>query len=239
MNKNNFTELYKALTTDKLLDIIDNPNDYQSLAVESAKLELERRQLTEEELETAKAIQTEKQREKADKLQKNKDIENKFKSIGLSVADGLNRIQKETPTTDKQIKFISLFVGAIFLFQLVKEFNTLTYFFVYNGNWDMSMLSYLLFFFILPTGGVSFWLRKTFGWILLTFYFSYTTIVAILLLLSQLGTESTSDFALDNFLPTFSPIIYIVAFIIYGCATISMLRENIRKIYKLRGKKCF
>ncbi|MDQ8004017.1 MAG: hypothetical protein REI64_04390 [Pedobacter sp.] len=237
MNENNFTELYKTWTIDKLLDIIDNPNDYQSLAVESAKLELERRQLTKEELETAQAVQKEKQREKADKSQNTKDIEDKFKSIGLSVVDKLNPIQKETPTTDKQIKFISFFVGGLFLFQLFKEFNTLTYFFVYDGNWDMSMLSYLLFFFILPTGGISFWLRKTFGWMLLTFYFSYTTIAAILLLSSQLNTEKTNSVALDKLLPTFSPMIYIGAFIIYGFATISMSRENIREIYKIERQR--
>jgi len=237
MNKNNFTELYKTLPIDKLLDIIDNPNDYQILAVETAKLELDNRQLSIDELETAKAIQADKQKEKANKLQKTKAIEDKFKSVGSSLADKLNPIQKEPPTIDRQIILISLFVGGLFFYQIYKEFNILTYFFVYDGKWDASMVFYLLFFSILPIGGILFWLKKTYGWILLTLYFSYNTAGAVLLFFSQLNRQPIGNVALDNLFPTVSPVIYIGTFLIYGFATISMSKKNIREIYAINKQK--
>ncbi|MBL7777487.1 MAG: hypothetical protein JNK66_04205 [Chitinophagales bacterium] len=116
MTDNPFIQRYKTTDTSELLDIIDRPSDYQPLAVEAARLELDSRQLTQEQLADAKAKQDLRRQDKASKQQKVKDIEDKFKSVGSSLADTFSPIQKETPTTDKFIKLISLFIGGLFLY---------------------------------------------------------------------------------------------------------------------------
>jgi len=97
MNGNNFTELYKTWTTDKLLDIVDNPSDYQKLAVDTARLELDSRQLSAEQLEEAKIIQANRHKVIADKQQENKAIEDKVKSVGSSLVNAFYPIQKAPP----------------------------------------------------------------------------------------------------------------------------------------------
>ena len=55
MAQNQFTEIYKTLSTIQLIAIIDNPADYQPLAVATAKAELDSRKLSAQEIESVKA----------------------------------------------------------------------------------------------------------------------------------------------------------------------------------------
>ena len=155
MTGNNFATLYKTWTTGKLLDIVDHPDDYQTLAVEAARLELGSRQLTQEQLTEAKAEQDLRRKDKASKQQKAKDIENKVKSVGSSLVDTFNPIQRDAPSSDKFIKLISFFLGALFLYQLYKEFNLLGFMITDDSDdWDFSMIFYFLPMILLPTASL-------------------------------------------------------------------------------------
>ncbi len=240
MNDNNFTTLYKTWTTDKLLDIVDNPTDYQPLAVEAARQEIDSRQLTQEQLTDAKAEQDLRRQDKASKQQKIKDIEEKFKSVGSALADTFNPIQKDTPTTDKFIKLISLFIGGLFLYQLYKEFDMLKFMFTDDGGkWDFSMVLYFAPFIILPTAGLLFWFRKKIGWALTTIYFSYTAAGAILLFVSALNRQPTGNQALDTLFPVVSPTVYVGTFLLFGGLTWTLCKENMREVYQVDKKSMF
>lgn len=240
MNENNFTTLYKTWTTDKLLDIVDNSNDYQPLAVEATRLEIDSRQLTEEQVAEAKAGQDLRRQDKANKQQKVKDIEDKFKSVGSSLADTFNPIQNNTPTTDKFIKLISLFIGGLFLYQLYKEFGMLKFMFTDDGGkWDFSMVLYFLPFIILPTTGFLLWLRKKIGWTLATIYFSYTAAGAIPMFIMELNRKPTGVPALDRLFPATSPAVYIGTLLVFGGLTWTLCKENIREVYQVDNKSMF
>lgn len=240
MNENSFTTLYKTWTTDKLLDIVDNPSDYQPLAVEAARLEIDSRQLTQEQLIDAKVEQDLRRQDKANKQQKVKDIENKFKSVGSSLDDTFNPIQKETPTTDKFIKLISLFIGGLFLYQLYKEFGMLKFMFTDDGGkWDFSMVLYFFPFIILPTAGLLFWFRKKIGWTLATIYFSYTAAGAIPMFIVDLNRQPTGVPALDTLFLTTSPIHYIGSLLVFGGLTWTLCKENMREVYQVDKKSMF
>lgn len=234
MNDNNFTTLYKTWTTDKLLDIVDNPNDYQPLAVEAARLELDSRQLTQEQLANAKAEQDLIRQDKANKQQKVKDIEDKVKSVGSSLVDNFNPIQKETPTTDKYIKIISLFLGGLFLYQLYKEFGLLKFMLTEDdGKWDFSVVIFILPFIVLPTAAILFWLRKKFGWTLAAMFFSYTAGGAVVMFVKELNRKPSGIPALDTLFPTTSPTVYIGTVILFGGMLWVMCKDEIKEIYKI------
>jgi len=240
MSDNNFTTLYKTWTADKLLDIVDCPNDYQPLAVEAARLELGSRQLTQEQLANAKAEQDLRRQYKSNNQQKVKNIENKIKSIGSALADNFNPIQNETPTTDKYIKFISLFLGGLFLYQLYKESGLLMFMLTEgDGKWDFSTVLYFLPFIVLPTAAVLFWLRKKFGWTLATLFLSYMAIGAIPIFLSTHNRQPTGNFALDTLFPVISPTVYVGTFLLFGGATLVMCKENIREVYGIDRRAMF
>lgn len=234
MSNDNFRDLYKTWTTDKLLDIIDNPDEYQPLAVEAARHELDSRQLSVEQLDSAKNIQTERQRQKDDKQRKTKEADDKIKSIGLSLADTLNPILKEGDNTDKIIKLISIFLGGLFLYRLYSEFGMLKFMLTdSSARWDFSMVLYFLPLIILPTAGLLMWLRKPFGWTLTTFFFSFTAVGAIPLFLSAFGRYSTGNETLDTLFSVESPSVHVGTFILFGAATWAMTKDNIREVYNV------
>lgn len=223
-----------------LLDIIDNPSNYQPLAVEAARFEIDSRQLTREQLSDAKAKQDLRRQDKANNQQKFKDIENKVKSVGSSYADTFNLIQKETPTTDKFIKLISLFIGGLFLYQLFKEFDMLKFMLTDDGGkWDFSIVLYFLPFIILPSAGLLFWFRKKIGWTLATIYFSYTAAGAVPLFIVELNRKPTGMPALDTLFPTTSPIVYIGTLLLFGGLTWTLCKENMREVYQVDKKSMF
>jgi hypothetical protein len=234
MSDNNFRALYKTWTNDKLLDIIDNQHEYQPSAVEAARHELDSRQLSVEQLDAAKTTQTERQKQKEGKQRRAKEVDNKIKSIGLSLADILNPIQKEGDNTDKIIKLVSLFLGGLFLYRIYTEFGLLKFMFTdSSAKWDFTMVFYFLPLIILPTAGLLMWLRKTFGWTLTTFFFSYTAVGAIPLFLLTLNRHPTGNEALDTLFPVVSPLVHVGTFILFGSATWVMTKDNIRDVYKV------
>jgi hypothetical protein len=222
------------------LDIVDNPSDYQPLAVEAARLEIESRQLSQEQLSEAKREQDFRRQVKANKQQKAKETEGKFKSVAFSFANTFNPIQKETPTTEKLIKLITLFVGGLFLYQLYEEFDQISFMFNKDASkWDFIMVLYFLSLIILPIAGLLFWFRKKIGWMLTTIYSSYTAAGAIPLFVMELNRQPTGIPAIDALFPTTSPTLYIGTLLIFGGLTWTLCKENIREVYQVDKKSMF
>jgi hypothetical protein len=204
------------------------------LAVEAARHELYSRQLCVEQIYAAKTTQTERQKQKEDKQRRTKGVDDKIKSNGLSLADTLNPIQREGDNTDKIIKLVSLFLGGLFLYRLYAEFELLKFMLTdSSAKWDFTMVLYFLPLVILPTAGLLMWLRKTFGWKLTTFFFSYTAVGAIPLFLSTLSRHSTGNEAFDTLFPVGSPLVHVGRVFLFGAATWVMTRDNIREIYNV------
>lgn len=240
MTDNPFIQRYKTTDTSELMEIIDRSSDYQPMAVEAARLELDNRQLTQEQLADAKTKQDLRRQEKASKQQKVKDIEDKFTSVVSSLADTFSPIKKESPTTDNFIKIISLFIGGLFLYQLYKEFGMLKFMFISDGGkWDFSMVLYFLPFIILPTAGLLFWFRKKIGWTLTAIYSSYTAAGTIPMFIMELNLKPTGFPALDGLFPTTSPTVYIGTLLVFGGLTWTLCKENMREVYQVDKKSMF
>jgi hypothetical protein len=156
-----FSEKFKTYSNVDLLRVIENPDDYQPQAVETAKNVFADRQLSEMEIETAKdELEVEKQG-KLIKEQQKRAVEDKVKNIGKSVFDHINPMQKETPTSEKTIRIISILLGGLFLFQLYKEFGMLKFMFTDSyAEWDFSMVLYFFPLIIIPTATILFYMRK-------------------------------------------------------------------------------
>jgi hypothetical protein len=234
MSDNNFRALYKTWTSDKLLGIIDKQDEYQTSAVEAARHELDSRQLSAEQLHEAKTTKTERQKQREYNERGAKGVVDKIKSIGLSLADTLNPIQREGDNTDRIIKLFSLFLGVLFLYRLYAEFGLLKFMLTdSSAKWDFTIVFYFLPLVILPTAGLLMWLRKTLGWKLSTFFFSYSAVGAIPLFLSTLSRHSTGNDALDTLFPVGSPLSHVGRLFLFGAATWVMTKDNIREIYNV------
>lgn len=204
---NEFTERYKQETNTELLRIIEKSDDYQPLAVEVAKTELDSRNLTVSELNSAKEELRLERQDSEQKEQKKQERINKVRNIAI---DNLNPIQESPIKTDRLINLISILFGGIALYQIIKEFGMLKFMFSGQGEWDFSMVLYFLPLVMIPTASILFWLRKKFGWILLNFYLCFSAVNSISLILMTWNMKPTGNAALDSLFPVTSPIVYIM-----------------------------
>jgi hypothetical protein len=217
-----------------LLKIIDNPNDFQPLAVETAKNIFASRQLSTEDIEIAKSELAMLQQEKEVQDEKKKVLENKVKNIGSSLIDTLNPIQSTAPTTDKIIKIISIVFGGLFIFMLFREFGIIKFMFTDNeAQWDFSMVLYFLPLIILPAAVILFYTRKKLGWTLVAIFLTYFLVNTIVPFLIELNRQSSGFSSLNNLFPATSIATFIGTIIFYGGTLVIISKENIRKIYAI------
>ena len=140
---NDFNEKYNSYNNSELLKIIDCPNDYQPLAVQTAKDILESRHLTDQEIEIAKKEIAAQQQQKEEQNQKKKDIENKVKGWGTNFIDAINPIQTTIRTTDKTILITSIVLGLLTIKKYYQKFGSIKWMLTDSeSHWDLSTLIY-------------------------------------------------------------------------------------------------
>jgi len=230
MNDTSFGNLYKTWPTDQLLDIVDNPDDYQQAAVIAARLEISSRQLTAAQLTTAKNIQAARQQEELDKKENAQIIEEKLKSVASSVTDTFKPIHNQEPGTDRYILLISIFIGGLFVYEVYSQFAFLSFMFSDMKSWDFASMLYFLPLLLLPLSALLFWFRIKTGWLLATLYFSYSATGNIPLLLSAFERQPTSS-NLDIIFPAISPVVYAGSLLLFSSATWIMCKKSIREVY--------
>jgi hypothetical protein len=236
MTPNDFSDYYKTISNAELLSILDNQEGYQPLAIEAAKKEFEKRQLTKQEISEARQPLITKQLEKEKQKNKIRVVENKVRSVRNTLADTLNPVQKDAPTTEKLIRTISIAFIALFLFKIISDFRMLSAMIKDIARFDSSSFLYFLPFVILPLASVTFWMRKTIGWMLSAFFIIYSTIEVIWVFFEDLSWKPTGT-SFDKLFPTTSPGVYIIQMLFLSGMLYIISKANIREVFKINRQR--
>ena len=234
---NNFNEYYKTISNTELLDILENQESYQPLAVDAAKTEFENRQLPDQEISEAKEPLIAKQLENEKQKDKAKAIEDRVKNVGNSLVDTLKPIQKETPSTDKLIRIITLVFGGLFIYQIISDYRMLTLMIKDIARFDFSSFLYFLPLVVLSTATFTFWKRKTIGWIILSFFLTYSAFGALWGIWESITRKSSGLAGFDNLFPRPSPMTYIIQLCFLGGTLYILSKPNIREVFKIEKQK--
>lgn len=119
MSENNFAELYKTWSIDQLLSVVDNPDHYEPSALEAAEIELKSRQLTTEELTTARHVLNQREAEK----ETNFDTIKAKEQWVITGRFDTPRVQ----VVKRSIVRISFFTGILIVFKGYNFFPALVY----------------------------------------------------------------------------------------------------------------
>ena len=234
---NNFNEFYKTISDTELLSILDNPDDYQAVAVEAAKKEFSNRQLSETEIQEARQPLIAKQLQKEKEREKVKAVETKIKAAGRTFIDTINPIQSEIPSTEKTIRLIVIIFSGIFLYQFTTGFRDNMAYIKDIPRLPFESISILLPQILLPIATIAFWKRKTLGWILLTAFLTFSAVGAMWLLFQSFYWKPSGFAGLNNFFPRPSPTKYIIQ-LLFLVGTIYILsKTNIREVYSIDKQK--
>ena len=232
-----FSKYYKTISNTELVGILDNPSDYQPLAVEAAKQEFSSRRLSEVELQEARQPLIVKQEQKEKERQKVKTVETKIKTAGNTFIDTINPIQSEIPSTKKTIRLIVIVFGGVFLYQFIKDFRTHLAYVKDIPRFPFEGIIYLLPQILLPGAIVAFWKRKTFGWILLTIFLTFSAVGATWLLFQTFNWKPFGFAGLDNLFARPTPTTYIIQ-LLFLLGTLSILcKANLREVFSIDKQK--
>lgn len=227
MSENPFINKYKTLSNYELLDIVNKVDEYQPLAVEAAKQELNARNLSTDEYELAQRVLIESQSETSH-LTATERIIIRLKEVYNSITAQDRRL-----TPSGIIDIISIIIIVQFAYKIITSFSFLTLLIFDGGSWDISTLYYVLPFAILPIAGITLILRKQIGWILTVIHFCFLAASSIPILIFEIRMSQQESTILDSLFPSPSPISLILAFIIYSLLVWTMCKKNITTVFKI------
>jgi hypothetical protein len=234
---NDFIEYYKTISDTELLSILDNPQDYQALAIEAAKEEFANRQLSDTEIQEARQPLLAKQLQKEKEREKVKAVETKIKSAGHTFIDTINPIQSGIPSTEKTIRLIVIIFGAIFLYQFITDFRTNLAYIKDIPRFPFESIIILLPQVLLLIATITFGKRKTLGWTLLTVFLTFSAVGAMWLLFQSFNWKPSGFGGLDNLFPRPSPTTYIIQLIFLIGTMYVVCKTNIREVFSIDKQK--
>lgn len=176
---NKFKEKYKLLDNQRLLKIIADAENYESDAIEAAKKEIVKRQISQEEIDFIKEEIKEKKLKSEALQEKVKTVEEKAKAAGTEFLNTINPIQKEAQTTDRKINLIVIGLVILSSYQVFDAIGMLRNWFAYHFGIGsvFDVLFYVYFAVLILVTSILFWKRKKVGWVLLDIQLVYHTIL--------------------------------------------------------------
>jgi len=191
---NLFSERYKTYTTAELLKVIQNPGDYQLIAVNAAREELEYRNLSEEELMIAKSELDQEKQEEIRKKERRQALEESIREKGNVIADYINPIQKTKSRSGKLITSIFLVFMLISILQILTQYELIASLFTSPfSEWDFSVAVFLYPVIMTPLCAILFWRRLKIGWILFTVFLSSVITASLFMLVAYYLMELLLD----------------------------------------------
>jgi hypothetical protein len=234
---NNFKEYYKSISNTELLSILENPHQYQSLAVEAAKKEFSNRQLSDTEISEAKKPLIEKQLHTEKQKDKINAIEHKAKKILCTLLDTFNPIQSGIQSTEKIIRFIVIVFGGFSLYQIINDFKFHLASLMDFPRYPIEIILYFFPIVILPVATVTFWKRKSTGWVLLTIFMTFSVFSLFWLLILSFLWSPSGNSVLDNIISYPPPFKIFISLLFFTGTLFVICKQNIRNIFLISENK--
>lgn len=227
--QNQFSDTYKKLPTAKLLEIIENRKDYQSLAVETAKLELENRQLDKYDVEKIKNDVRQQNIEKQNLEVKAKEKRKEVISKAFKFLEYADPLVEKSP--DKSIIILIVLLSIMTLFKIAINASTIKYVFENDGIYgllfdldilEMIYLSITIFFL---------WRKSMTGWKMLFIWLSYHIIMTGVLTYYAFQFQDITG-PLASFITTPSVSTCIMLFVFYGGQLYYINKPTTKSLFK-------
>ena len=228
MTPNQFTDTYKRLSDEKLLDIIDNKSDYQPLAIETAIFELNSRHLTDKQISDAKQlnIDNKNKKAKADKIiQDHIETAKKTADKAFTLFDPF--IEK---TPERSIKVICLVLGILSIAKFISQYYYFKYMFTDANRLELADFFIFLEMLYLPITLVFLWRLKKIGRLLFSVWAIYNLLSAIGIFVLML-INSSSVYKSSLFTPQTDISTFVFTLLISGGLLYHINKKDIKVLF--------
>jgi hypothetical protein len=229
MTPNQYTDIYKRLSDEKLLLILDNKKDYQPLAIETAIHELNTRQLTDKEISDARQNNIDKKNKKD---QSDKIVQDRIDSTKKTVDKAFTLLDpfiEKTP--ERSVRQICLVLGIVTIFKFISNYSYIKFVLVESSTWEYSDLLIFYDILFLPIVLVFLWKLKNIGRILFSIWLSINLISAVSLFL-LLFNRSNYDSPLNYLMPQTDISVFLIMTFLSGGLLYYINKKEIRKLFK-------
>jgi hypothetical protein len=234
---NPFVEQYKLVSNTALLEILENPGDYQPEAIAAAEAELANRALSPEEINEAKKLLLEKKlaiEKKSARINKAKKL---VRDTQDKVVDSLDPVLWNKVTTGKIILLIGIVFAVIAIYSLVKSADAIFFYLQYLAQYPLETLLLVFPLLVLPVAVVGFLIRKPLGWILLATYLSFSIISTAWTFIHSIRWQPAGLTAADKVFRHPSPIVILIQLLFLSGTLYAICRNDIRAIYRIDKQK--
>jgi hypothetical protein len=224
-----FTERYKMISNYELLEILQNPGQYQAKALSAAKSEFASRNLSDAEINEAMQVLMDK-KNKQDEIQSG--IKTKLVDAGNLIYDTIDPTQINISTAVKIIRITSMAFAGLLIYKISVDFDLLLA--IIKGDSGESF-GYSLYFFpilVVLAATILFWLKKRTGWFLLVFFCSYSLVEVLYGLYYSVSLQFRRE-SMNYLFPAPSPGAYILANLFYIGTILAICRPDVREMYKI------
>lgn len=229
MNRiNPFAEKYKTFSNFKLIEILENQTDYQPEAVEAAKHEIERRNLSDEEILKIKSELI-----KIKQCETQQDFGKKLTTIVNKLISLLHILQQKSVSRPEHL--IKRIVIVLFIVTVSKWYLAIMPMMPIR-EWDDSII--ILFFpnIFLSLSVFLLWLKKQIGWILMTIYLNCSIISSLVLMLTFWNVQPSVNSVFNVLIPQNLMYELVISIIFSSAVLLTLNREDIRHIYSISKK---
>ncbi len=233
MTPKDFEEYYSTASASELLSVLENPGDFQPAAIDAAKKELERRNLSEEAILEAKEPLIKKQLQKEKQQETIREIENKVRRSGNTLLETLNPIQEGINTTEKSIRYIVILFTLVFLYNIINDWGLFLAYFHDLKRYPFESSLVLLPLFSLPFTIYFFWKQKRAGWILLTIFLVYGLVEIFWALFYYFTWKPGNDGIITFVIPKPSLTAPLIKGLLYGSILFVICKKNTRLVYNI------
>ena len=230
---NAFSERYKSFSDAELLTVLQNPAKYQPEALEAAKEEAVRRNLSGEALEAAQNEIAEQKQRESDKRTK---VKEQVKRYRKSVLDPMDPSQPALSSAEKQVRYFTL---AFILFALSHVNNAWFLISIPFEEWSLLVLEYLLPPILWIMGTLLFWKKKKAGWSILAGLLMYSLLSTLIVAVFS-WTRPTPEYPAFNItLDSPSPLSTLLVALLYGVTLWRLAKRDITELYQLNRMAVF
>lgn len=217
---NEYEKRFALLENEKLLKVLQDAKKYLPEAIDAAKAELEKRDLSEAEIEAFQQASKAKQSVIDSRNRKLKEVENQITHVGSELYDTVRPIHEGLMPTHRKIHL----VVVLFAFLAVKSLVTNAWALkgLFRGGFAFGF-SHLIPFFLMTLIAFLWWKEKRSGWVLSTMYLTGRLVENLHALLTRIIPHKEESFDsliyendYESFFPEINPVYYLSLIFFYG-----------------------
>jgi hypothetical protein len=233
---NPFLETYRSFSNAALLEIMQNPANFEPIAVEAVRAEINSRQLTPNDLEAAHL-------ELERLLQPSKKRALRRQRMREALAAGYITIAEELApspkiTDEKRIRLACYGVGLLFLFYVVPDFRFTIRILLDPHSWEFStLLMTIMPLVAIPVGLYYFWHKHPVGWIALTVWLNIFVVYILYFWCKEL--QYSHEGAMGLLFRKRGAPFYIFQLLLFGGLLVHLHRSGIRSSFPISKRTQF